>query len=83
MATDVRPLKVSTWLVPGTTCAAAARRPMRAAPMTSESVPNAFETRTRTSVPPRLVWTIWRKVWLLKVGGVAGGTKPGSPSKGG
>ena len=47
--------------------------------MASGAVPNWLESRTRTCVPPMLVWTIWRKVWPLKTG-VAGAGVPRNAS---
>ena len=39
-----------------------------AVPITSDSIPNALERRTRTSLPPRLVCTTKRTVWLVNPG---------------
>ena len=47
-----------------------------AAPISIGAVPNALLSTTRTRLPPMLVRTTWRSVWLLTV---AGGTKPRPP----
>src|SRR6185312_13218224 len=57
---------------------------MCAAPSETEAPPTAFESRTRTLLPPMLVRTIIRTVWLsipARVGGI-GKRRPGFPGAG-
>src|SRR5689334_1560708 len=72
---EERPPKVRRRSVPATIADPAARRAMRASPITSGSVPYSLDNRTRSDRPATLVWTIWRKVWssntVAGTGGVA------------
>src|ERR1700733_10520370 len=42
-----------------------------AAPIRIALVPNSFDTRTLTLLPPTLTCTIWRTVWFEKLSGTA------------
>src|ERR1700739_4708148 len=65
MVTEFEPLNVSALSVPETMPAFMLRSATCAAPIASDSVPNALESRTRASLPPRLGRTILRTVWLV------------------
>ena len=52
-----------------TIAASFSRRATCAAPTASGDVPKALLRTMRTRSPPRLVWTIWRSVWSLKLSG--------------
>src|SRR2546426_6264888 len=66
------PPKVSRRFEPGTSAGPELRRPTQAAPIASGRVPQAFEMRTRSRLPPRLTRGIIRSVWLLKAAPSAG-----------
>src|SRR2546426_2210494 len=66
------PPKVSRRFEPGTSAGPELRRPTQAAPIASGRVPQAFEMRTRSRLPPRLTRGIIRRVWLLKAAPSAG-----------
>src|SRR2546425_12298279 len=68
----VSPPKVSRRFEPGTSAGPELRRPTQAAPIASGRVPQAFEMRTRSRLPPRLTRGIIRSVWLLKAAPSAG-----------
>jgi len=64
------PLKVSSWIEPGTTLpappAASVGRPTVAWPMVTAWAPNSLENRSRTPSPPSDACTIMRTDWLVK-----------------
>src|SRR2546426_10997742 len=66
------PPKVSRRFEPGTSAGPELRRPTQAAPIASGRVPQAFEMRTRSGLPPILTRGIIRSVWLLKAAPSAG-----------
>src|SRR5438876_2654043 len=66
------PPKVSRRFEPGTSAGPELRRPTQAAPIASGRVPQAFEMRTRSVLPPMLTRGIIRSVWLLKAAPSAG-----------
>src|SRR5437773_4132302 len=66
------PPKVSRRFEPGTSAGPELRRPTQAAPIASGRVPQAFEMRTRSRLPPILTRGIIRSVWLLKAAPSAG-----------
>src|SRR5438445_11718964 len=66
------PPKVSRRFEPGTSAGPELRRPTQAAPIVSGRVPQAFEMRTRSRLPPILTRGIIRSVWLLKAAPSAG-----------
>src|SRR2546425_11601633 len=68
----VSPPKVSRRFEPGSAPGPAVRGPTVAAPITSGRVPQAFEMRTRSRLPPILTRGIIRSVWLLKAAPSAG-----------
>jgi hypothetical protein len=63
----VLPLKVSARSLPAAMPAPPWRSATWASPMRKGVVPSSLEMRIRTRVPPMVVCTIRRKVWLLKV----------------
>src|SRR2546428_3663316 len=68
----VSPPKVSWRLEAGTSAGPVLRRPTHAVPIASGRMPQAFEMRTRSRLPPRLTRGIIRSVWLLKAAPSAG-----------
>jgi hypothetical protein len=64
---ESRPLKVTCRLVPGTTVAPDSWRPTVTRPNVTGRVPKTFDKETRKPVPPMLVRTMLRTVWLLTV----------------
>ena len=78
MIVDGLPPKVSGRAEDGTIDASFWRSATLAAPTGRGAVPNTLLSTTRTRSPPRLVWTICRRVCLLKLS--AGG--PGSAGAG-
>jgi hypothetical protein len=67
MVVDGLPPKVSGRAEAGTIDASFWRNAMLAAPTGRGAVPNTLLSTTRTRSPPRLVWTIWRRVCRLKL----------------
>ena len=66
MVTDEFPVNVTARFDPNTIAAPTLRIPTCTAATVSGCVPNAFDSRTRSRSPPRLEWTIIRKLWSLK-----------------
>src|SRR2546425_6777421 len=64
--------KVSWRLEAGTSAGPVLRRPTHAEPIASGRMPQAFEMRTRSLLPPILTRGIIRSVWLLKAAPSAG-----------
>ncbi len=81
MVVDGFPLNINARSVPGTIAESLLRSAMCAAPTISGVAPKAFESSTRTLLPPMLARAIMRTVWLLNaLGGGAG--RAGAPGTG-